>query len=141
MTHRFVSPGMHIDGLFFLTPTETLAEIGAGALVLDIREPYEIMGRTVAVGEVLALRRSRLADGIAELPRDRGIIIVDSTGMRARAAARLLAEHGLERVAILAGGLVEWHRGGHPTDVDVGGLPMGGCACQLKPIGGGQPKD
>ena len=136
MAHHFTSRGLHIDGLFFLPPRQAQAELGRGALLVDIREPYEIMGRTVAAGEVLPVRRTRLAEAVASLPRDRGIIIADSTGVRARAAARLLAEAGLERIAILDGGMVEWHRGGLPTDVDRAGLPMGSCACKLEPIGG-----
>ncbi len=138
MAHRFASPGLQIDGLFFLTASETAAELEAGALLLDIREPHAIMGRTVATGEVLTIRRTRLRGQLDRVPRDRGIIVADSAGMHARAAARSLLDHGLERVAILAGGLVEWHRGGWPTDVDVGGLPMGQCACKLTPAKGGE---
>ncbi len=52
MSHRFTSKGLDIDGLFFLTPREAFAELQQGAMLVDIREPHEIMGRTVVGGEV-----------------------------------------------------------------------------------------
>jgi len=138
MGHEFESRGLRIDGHFFLTPREALRELERGAVMVDIREPHEIMGRTLTVGAVLAIRRTRLAEKLAALPQDRGIIVADSTGTRSRAAALSLGDAGFERVAILAGGIVEWQRGGLPVEVDIGGLPMGSCACRLKPMEGGE---
>ena len=140
MSHSFTSKGMPIDGLYFLTPSEVRAELEQGALLVDIREAHEIMGRTVAIGEVLPLPRSELAGGVAGLPDDRGLILADSTGVRARAAALLLAAAGIEQVAILAGGVIEWHRNGLPTDVNAADLPIGSCACRLTTAGNGQQR-
>jgi rhodanese-related sulfurtransferase len=65
---------------------------------------------------------------IAELPRDREIILYCSCPNEASAAqvAKLLMNSGFHRVRPLLGGLDAWIEAGHPVDVlDPGGASSG----------------
>ncbi len=123
--------GRVLRGVRVLTPVQARAELEEGALQVDLRSERAIMGRVIGVGERLWSPRRALVP--ESLPRDRLLLLVDSTGVHARGVAQQLQAQGLERVAILGGGLAEWHRGGLPTEVDRGELPVGSCACQVRP--------
>jgi rhodanese-related sulfurtransferase len=85
----------------------------AGAFVLDVREPveweeYHVPGSTlVPLGE-LAIR-------LAEVPRDRDVLVVCRSGNRSATGRDILLAAGHPSVTSLAGGLRDWRDAGHPT--------------------------
>jgi rhodanese-related sulfurtransferase len=74
-------------------------------LVLDVREPHEYQianlgGRLIPLGQ--------LSDKLAELDRDREIIVHCKSGGRSAKACEILRNAGFTRVANLAGGIDAW---------------------------------
>ena len=58
---------------------------------------------------------SEIRDRIAEVPRDRPVILVCPAGARSASAATILEKAGIEKVANLRGGLIEWCLLGYAT--------------------------
>lgn len=82
-------------------------------LVLDVREPFELM----AFGAIHGVRNipSRaLAARLSEIPKDRDIVVVCQSGGRSSEAAHLLVSSGFGRVFNLLGGTGGWVNQGFP---------------------------
>ena len=96
-----------------LSPAEALAAQRAGAVLLDVREPFET-ARGVISGSMLLPLGDVLAD-----PRRVGasrVVVVCQVGMRAQRAAAALRGAGIE-ASVLAGGIDAWTRDGARTAV------------------------
>jgi rhodanese-related sulfurtransferase len=91
----------------------------AGALLLDVREPYEWSAGHVP--DSLHVPMGDVAARAVELPRDREIIVVCRSGNRSAMVAEALLGAGYH-AANLAGGLVAWAAEGLPLVAD-DGLP------------------
>lgn len=86
-------------------------------LIVDVRENDEISATEMGLlpgARVFPL--SSLRDHISEIPRDRPIICVCPAGARSAIAATVLEKAGVQRVANLRGGILEWRAQGHPTE-------------------------
>jgi rhodanese-related sulfurtransferase len=91
-----------------LSPTEFAARRAAGdnLFLLDVREPGELVAASVAgavhipMGEVPAR--------LAELPRDREVVVMCHAGGRSLRVAHFLASQGFGPVHNLAGGIMAW---------------------------------
>src|SRR5205814_10090899 len=84
------------------------------AFVLDVREPAEY-----AAGHVpgaVSIPQADLALRLAEVPRDRDLLVVCEGGIRSARVARFLKQIGYSRVANLVGGTSAWRRAGLPTE-------------------------
>jgi len=85
-----------------------------GVYLLDVREPDEyaaghIPGITlIPMGEVGAR--------LAELPRDKEIIVTCRTGNRSGQVADLLREQGFTNVHNMTGGIVAWEEAGYAVE-------------------------
>ena len=93
-----------------------------GALLVDVREPYEWDESHIAGAKLVPL--STVTERISELAPDRSqrVLIHCRVGNRsARAADTLRSELGYENVASLAGGIEDWRRAGLPV-VEAEGL-------------------
>ena len=86
----------------------------AGVFLIDVREPDEyapghIPGITlIPMGEV--------AGRLAELPRDKEIIVTCRTGNRSGQVADLLRQQGFTNVHNMSGGIVAWEEAGYPVE-------------------------
>lgn len=86
----------------------------AGVFLIDVREPDEyaaghIPGITlIPMGEVAAR--------LAELPRDKEIIVTCRTGNRSSQIADLLREQGFTNVHNMTGGIVAWEEAGYAVE-------------------------
>jgi rhodanese-related sulfurtransferase len=61
------------------------------------------------------------------------MIIADAAGIHSKEAVKLLMDKGFaDRMANLAGGLVEWERDGMPLVIDKTEKLSGSCMCQLR---------
>ena len=91
-----------------LPPDEAADWLARGALAVDVREPQEYaLGH---VPEAINLPLGSLAARLAELPREREIVLVCNTGNRSSLAAQLLLREGYDgaKVANLEGGIGAW---------------------------------
>jgi rhodanese-related sulfurtransferase len=85
---------------------------GAGALVLDVREPGEWQAGHVA--QALLLPMGQVARHRSGLPQDRQIVVVCRSGGRSAAVAEALRAWGLDAVN-LSGGMTAWAVAGLPV--------------------------
>jgi adenylyltransferase/sulfurtransferase len=74
--------------------------------LLDVREPHEHAIAHIAGATLVPLRT--VPQRVAELPRDRTIVVYCHHGMRSRMAGEFLADQGFERVVNLEGGIDAW---------------------------------
>lgn len=98
-----------------ISPVElrALLEGPAPPFLLDVRTPP---GRKLArLPGDHHVPLSELGQRLAELPRDRPIVVYCQFGARAREAAGLLIEHGFTQVSALEGGLDEYSRVADPS--------------------------
>lgn len=75
-------------------------------LVLDIRNPREWTTRHIANSVNIPL--GHLQERIAEIPRDRRIVVHCAGGYRSSIAASILHQHGITNLIEVAGGLAAW---------------------------------
>ena len=89
--------------------TDRLREILSAdfdGLLIDVREPHEHAVARIEGARLIPLRE--LPAMLAELPRDREIIVHCKSGARSARAVRLLLEQGFPRVTHLRGGIDAW---------------------------------
>jgi hydroxyacylglutathione hydrolase len=85
-----------------------------GGVLLDVRGEGEW-----AAGHIpgsLNIPVGHLDERLAEIPRDRPVLVHCQTGNRAAIAASLLRARGLSQVLHYAGGFAEWQAAGHPVE-------------------------
>ena len=89
------------------------AEAEAGrALLVDIREPEE-HATGVAPGARL-LPMQQLSARLAELPKDRPVLLICNTQNRSRATYDALRQRGYTNLQYVVGGMSEWTRRSWP---------------------------
>lgn len=106
-----------------LSPDEVAAQLeGAGAVLLDVREPTETAQSTIP-GAVLVPRGllefhadPTSAYHLAPLRPDRPVIVYCRSGARSALAAATLTSMGYTDVAHLDGGITAWADSQRPTD-------------------------
>jgi rhodanese-related sulfurtransferase len=86
---------------------------GGRALLVDIREPDEHAAGVAAGAKLLPMRQ--LSSRIAELPRDRPVLLICNTQNRSRATYEALRERGYTNLRYVNGGMSEWVRRGWPV--------------------------
>ena len=97
-----------------VTQFDTRWKEGWRPYVLDVRKPYEQdIARFPHTERLEAL--DRLPEIVAELPRDREIVLVCRSGGRSAKAAEFLAEQGFDKLFNLEGGTLAWSRDIDPT--------------------------
>jgi rhodanese-related sulfurtransferase len=83
-----------------------------GAVVIDVREPFEYVSGHVPGAALVPL--GRLAAFTADLPREVPVYVICASGNRSLAAADYLARAGVDAWSV-AGGTGAWLRAGHPV--------------------------
>ncbi len=82
--------------------------------VLDVRTPQEY-----AEGHVpgaVNVPHDQVATRMAEIPRDKDVVLYCRSGRRAQAAADVLASHGYKRMTHLEGDMPAWIERGRPVE-------------------------
>jgi sulfur-carrier protein adenylyltransferase/sulfurtransferase len=74
--------------------------------LIDVREPFEYEIARIDSAKLIPL--GEFAERIAELQRDRSIIVHCHSGQRSAEAVRLLQQHGFSNVYNLEGGIDAW---------------------------------
>ncbi len=80
----------------------------ADVVVLDVREPHELA--VAALDGVLHIPMAQIPQRLAELPRDREIVVLCHSGVRSERVTAFLRASGFERAVNLAGGIDAWSR-------------------------------
>jgi adenylyltransferase/sulfurtransferase len=90
------------------TPSELAARLASGPPVqlVDVRERHEWAVARLPGARLAPL--SELEAHLADLPRDRDLVLYCRVGQRSAAAGRRLLDAGFTRVWHLAGGLLRW---------------------------------
>ncbi|MGD0628990.1 MAG: molybdopterin-synthase adenylyltransferase MoeB [Terracidiphilus sp.] len=95
------------NGIPQLTVKELKARRDAGEdiFLLDVREPYEVQIAQIG-GKVIP--QNDVPQRLAEIPRDREIVVHCRSGARSQRIAEFLKQSGYTQVANLAGGILAW---------------------------------
>jgi rhodanese-related sulfurtransferase len=88
-----------------LTPTQALAAIDEGALLLDVREEFE--WEEIRSPLAVHIPMWQLTERSGELPRERTIVCICHVGARSAAVADALNRGGWTALNV-AGGMVAW---------------------------------
>jgi rhodanese-related sulfurtransferase len=134
MENFFANSGFESGGLLNLTPRQTLALCQKGAMLIDVREEFMNRFKMMDVPEIIYCPFSILKETYHNLPSDKPLIFADAAGLHSKEAVKLLLDKGFgNRIANMAGGLVEWERDGLPLILDKSEKLSGSCMCQLRP--------
>ena len=82
-------------------------------LVLDVRSPRE--RAQSRIDGSLHIPLNHLRERLADVPRQRKIVVQCAGGYRSSMGASILMRHGVENVADLAGGIAGWQAAKLPT--------------------------
>lgn len=83
-----------------------------GALVIDVREPYEYVAGHVPGARLIPM--GHLPSRLGDLPRDRAVYLICATGNRSLSMASFLIHNGIDAWSV-AGGTSAWMRLGRPV--------------------------
>ncbi|MCY9694212.1 rhodanese-like domain-containing protein [Paenibacillus alginolyticus] len=75
-------------------------------LLVDVREPGEFKGGFIPGARNIPL--SQINGRLAEIPKDRDVLLYCRSGMRSKNAARILRKNGYTKLAHLQGGIGAW---------------------------------
>ncbi|MFC5455913.1 molybdopterin-synthase adenylyltransferase MoeB [Prosthecobacter fluviatilis] len=90
-----------------------LRENGDNHFLLDVREPHEQSISRIDGAVLIPL--GELGTRVAELPRDKRILVHCKSGGRSARAVSLLREQGFDNVWNISGGIIAWAREIDPT--------------------------
>ena len=77
--------------------------------LVDVRESTEFADLPPAP-EAICIALGELAQRVDELSKTEGMILICRSGRRSARACELLAQHGFEYLASMAGGMLAWHQ-------------------------------
>jgi rhodanese-related sulfurtransferase len=83
------------------------------AQLLDVREPWE--HELCHIAGDMHIPMGQIPGRLAEIPRDRPLVVVCHHGMRSRQVAEFLLAHGFTDVSNLDGGIDAWARSVDPA--------------------------
>ena len=84
---------------------KTRRDTGEDIFLLDVREPYEY--QIAQIGGTL-IPQNDVPNRLAEIPRDREIVVQCRSGARSQRIAEFLKQSGYTQVVNLAGGILAW---------------------------------
>jgi sulfur-carrier protein adenylyltransferase/sulfurtransferase len=87
-------------------------DAGEDIFLLDVREPYEY--QIAQIGGTL-IPQNDVPNRLAEIPRDREIVVHCRSGARSQRIAEMLKQNGYQDVVNLAGGILAWSDEIDPT--------------------------
>ena len=93
-----------------MTPTDFVERRQAGEdmVLLDVREPRELA--VASVPGALHIPMAQVPARLAEIDRDRHVVVICHSGGRSQAVVGFLKHQGYEQVSNLAGGITRWSR-------------------------------
>ncbi len=98
----------HKPSIDEVTAEEAKAKQKAGAVIVDVREPYEWREGYIRGAKLIPL--GSLASRVKELDPSKEIIAVCRSGNRSISAVLILQRAGFTQVSSMAGGMISWKR-------------------------------
>lgn len=98
-----------------LTPEQASKRLG-DFLSVDVRGSHEFEGPLGHVSGALLIPLPELEARIAELPRNRALLLICRSGVRSAKACNLLEALGYGPATNLKGGMIAWNHAGLATD-------------------------
>lgn len=134
MEDLFSNSGFESGGIHNLTPRQTLSLCQKGAVLIDVREEFMNRFKMMDVPEVIYCPYSILEETYMNLPMEKPLIVADASGIHSKEAVKFLLDKGFgNRIANMAGGLIEWERDNLHLILDENEKLSGSCMCQLRP--------
>ena len=96
-----------------ISVADALAFREAGAFILDVRQPEEWAAGHIPDATLIPL--GDLPARIAEVPKDRQVVVVCRSGNRSAQGRDILLGAGHPSVTSMAGGMNDWAAAGYPT--------------------------
>ena len=96
-----------------VSTAEALALRESGAFILDVRQPDEWAAGHIPDATLIPL--GDLASRIAEVPKDRQVVVVCRSGNRSAQGRDILLGAGYPSATSMAGGMKDWAAAGYPT--------------------------
>jgi rhodanese-related sulfurtransferase len=106
---NFISPKTDI------TVDEALILSKEGALIIDVREPDELAEIAYDVKNIKNIPLGELESRLAEVPKDKQVIVVCKKGGRSSKAYNLLKEKGFKNISNMEGGMEAWSEKSFPV--------------------------
>ncbi len=97
-----------------VSPTNALALIQKGALLVDVRESNEVGKKSFDVSNIMQIPLRDLQKRFHEIPVDRKVIVACHSGNRSFMATRFLMNHGYTQAVNMQQGIVRWEKEGLP---------------------------
>jgi rhodanese-related sulfurtransferase len=93
---------------------ERVSKKESNAVLIDVREPWEYNSGHAKGAKNIPL--SQLGRRLAEVPKNREILLICQSGNRSVSAAHFLQKQGLTQVVNVSGGTTVWRMHGLPLD-------------------------
>ncbi|OFX59484.1 MAG: hypothetical protein A2046_00695 [Bacteroidetes bacterium GWA2_30_7] len=132
MINVFENIGFEINGIKHISGNEAILCIKQGAIIIDIREFYDINYKVFDVENALNIPKTELEKNLNLVPDDKALIIADAFGINSKLIVMQLVNNGIKNVANLIGGILDWEKDGLPVKKDLKGELNGPCLCMLK---------
>lgn len=95
-----------------ITVSQASEKRDQGAFILDVREPSEWTSFHIPGATLIPL--GQLPNRLAEVPRDKEVVVVCRTGHRSQQGRDILLQAGFKQVTSMAGGVTQWQTLGLP---------------------------
>jgi adenylyltransferase/sulfurtransferase len=76
--------------------------------LIDVREPTEHALVNIPGSRLVPLASIQSGDALADLPRDRELVVYCKTGIRSTHAVEALSRAGYTRLTVVSGGILDW---------------------------------
>jgi rhodanese-related sulfurtransferase len=96
-----------------ISATEFQSRRAAGALLLDVRNDWEL--NVAPVPDVKHIPMAEIAQRLGELDPERETVVICRSGARSLRVAQFLEQQGFRSVANLSGGVLAWSREVDPS--------------------------
>ncbi len=97
-----------------ICPTTTMIKVKDGALIVDVRNKYEVENITFDVPNYINIPLNELEARIHEIPKDKEIVMVCRSGERSLKTTYFLMNVGYENVFNMRDGIIKWVSKGFP---------------------------
>ncbi len=111
-------------GIADLSPEKALELTRKGAVLVDVRNPHEIMRVAFDIPDVLEIPLGSLETRLDEIPVKHKVILACRRGNRSLWAAQILMDHGHRRIYNLKHGIIGWEKEGLPVSKQTSGTPF-----------------
>jgi len=97
-----------------VSPAESVALVGGGVTVIDVRTPEEFADGHLDGATLIDFYDADFAEQIAELPADQEYLVYCRSGNRSGQAVQIMEGLGFDQVYDLDGGVVDYAAQGFP---------------------------